>query len=108
MTDHIKFFIDRGDNRFEADVFQGAYDEIVVSVTNTIYNPETRRSIMYSIPVRKNDEFVWKVNKASVSSIDGSAETLIKLFKEFDAYARSTVNKLIIDNPNKDKLLAWK
>lgn len=104
MTDHVhiyNFGVDGRSGRYDVDIFQCAYDEICISIQNTLYSPDARSVLQFDIPVRKAPGFCWKCNVASIGENEGKAENIISLFKNNDAYAWASVRRLIFEHPKK-------
>ena len=103
MTKHIHAMVDRENGRstYEVDIFQCAYDEICICLTNTIYFD--RHSIQFDIPVKKAAGYSIKVNTASISNDTGSAADLIEFLDGWIGknFISGLVNKLIFEHPKK-------
>ena len=84
---------------YDISIFQSSFDEICISIQNTIYhNPKI---VQFIIPVKKEEGFSWKLNKASIGNDSGKSIDIIKLFSTYNAYAKRSIQELIFNNPKK-------
>lgn len=96
----IKTTIEHNNTHYEVFALQGAYDEIIFN-TQTIWDTDHKS---YRIPIKKCAGMAWKCNKMSMSNQNGSAAEILQLFSEFDAFMQKSIEMLIFNNPNRDKL----
>ena len=80
---------------YDIDIFQGFDNTIVVSIKNMLYRTPNSRFI--DLKVKQKDGFAWKLTKTMIQCSSGQAADIIALFKEFPAYAKTTVQKLVFD-----------
>ena len=97
-TDHVHLYNFQPSQRtgvYDIDIFQGFDNMITVSIKNVLYNVPTSKFV--DLKVKQKDGFAWKLTKTMIQCNSGQAADIIALFKEFPAYARTTVQKLIFD-----------
>lgn len=102
---HFKHYDEKRQATYNIDMFQSAFDVITVAITDIAFYNGTGYAYI-DIPVKKAQGFSWKCNKTSVSCDTGNAADLIKLFKEFDAYAKATVRTVCFENQKNRKKIA--
>jgi len=110
MSDHINFDF-HPNNRssfYHVSIFQSAYDEICIALKNGCFSP-AMGSVLFVFPVKTAPGCVAKINKTSVGTDDGKAESLINKLIRDDlcgpAFARAMVQQLVFNNPAKNKTL---
>lgn len=86
---------------YEADIFQCAYDEICISLSNILYFEPS--FIQFDIPVKKKEGFRFKANTASISNDTGKAADLIDFLSTWpgNEYINCIIQKVIFDHPKK-------
>lgn len=90
---------------YRVDIFQCSYDEICISLENTLYGHG--HSVQFDIPIRMSIGYAIKVNKSSIGNDSGKASDLIDflLTDTGSAFVRGLVQKLVFDHPKKSKTL---
>ena len=103
MQDHVKFRMqpEGRTSTYEIDIFQSAFEELVFAVKNTSYYPG--HSILFPVDVGVKAGFSWKLGKNKLYCDSGNAADLVKLFSNWEAFARRSVQELIFNNPKNNK-----
>lgn len=93
---------DKSMQDYDVRIFQGSYDEIVVSLHNIRY-VHCPGSVQFAIPVKKADGMAIKINSLSVGCDSGKAENLIRFLHESysDVYIAKMIQHLIFDHKKK-------
>lgn len=93
------FSADGGMMDYDVRIFQGSYDEMVISLHNIRY-VHSPGSVQFTIPVKKADSMSIKINSASVGCDSGKAEDLIRFLHESysDIYIAKMIQHLIFDH----------
>ena len=89
--ENIQFTIEHNNTHYKVFIMQYSYDEIIVNINYAFFKGHKKDII---IPVKKCAGFAWKLNKKSISCDSGKAADIIKLFAEWNAYAKRTVTEL--------------
>ena len=96
--DHVHLYNFQPSQRtgvYDIDIFQGFDNTIVVSIKNMLYRIPNGRTV--ELKVKQKDDFAWKLTKTMIQCSSGQAADIISLFKDFPAFARTTVQRLIFD-----------
>ena len=104
MTKHIHYYNFRPCNRwsvYDIDIFQCAYDEICLTLQNTLY--QCGGSVQFDITIKPGN--AYKINAASITTPTGKAADFIEWLTDHKEEAAAIAQTLVFNHPKRSKTL---